>query len=474
MLGCLHSEHIMVNPPAVEPSAWWRLITLDDPVLRLVALGLVGLSVSCGLLGGLMVVRRQALFGDVLAHAVLPGIAVGFLAVGTKDPLALFMGALAAGLLGAWLVGSLRATAPIREDTALGVVLGGFFGVGMLLMTRIQNRPQGGHSGLDHVFFGQIAGLSEGDVILLLGVAAVVLVVVVVGYRHLLSASFDPAFARVAGLRPRLTQSVLLIVLAATVVTALPAVGVVLVTALLITPAATAALLTHRLPWLLALSVLFTALAGIAGASISYLGRDLPTGPFMVLISTLIFGVTLILAPGRGLVPRWWHARRRRRRISRENTLKAVFQIEEATGTPGAGVRLGDLASRRRLAVALAERQAEDLVAAGLATLRDPAGPASPTFTEQRHLCLTPAGSRRAREIVRNHRLWETYLAEAARFPSDHVHDDAETIEHLLTEETVRRLEDRLGHPARDPHGSQIPTSPTAANPADGNPEAQS
>jgi len=450
----------------LEPSALWRLLTLEDSVLRLVALGILGLSVSCGLLGGFMVVRRQALFGDVLAHAVLPGIAIGFLVVGSKDPFALFLGALAAGLLGAWLVGTLRATAPIREDTALGVVLGGFFGVGMLLMTRIQSRPQGGHSGLDHVFFGQIAGLSEGDVMLLLGVAAVVLLVVIFGYRQLLAASFDPDFAKVSGMRPRRTQALLLGLLAATVVTALPAVGVVLVTALLITPAATAALLTHRLPYLLALSVLFTAIAGSAGAAVSYLGTDLPTGPFMVLAASLLFGITLLFAPERGLVPRGWRQRQRRRRIARENTLKSVYQIEEAAGAPGSGVRLGELAARRREAVATAERDAEALVAAGLATLQNPSGSTRPSFTEERHLCLTASGSRRAREIVRNHRLWETYLAEAAQFPSDHVHDDAEAIEHLLTEETVRRLEARLGHPARDPHGSVIPVA-NGGHPAD-------
>lgn len=442
---------------ASQPSELWRLLTLEEPILRLVFLGLTFLSISCGLLGGLLVVRRQALFGDVLAHAVLPGIAIGFLAAGTKDPIALFLGAVTAGLLGAWLVSTLRATSPVREDSALGLVLGGFFGFGILLLTLIQNRPEGGHSGLDHVFFGQIAGLAQSDLWLMGGVALIVLLVVVFGYRHLLAASFDPDFAKVAGLAPQRTQLLLLLLLAATVVTALQAVGVVLVTALLITPAATAALLTHRLPRLLALSVLFTWLAGAGGAAVSFLGDDLPTGPFMVLTAAALFGLTLLVAPERGLLPRWWQVRQRRRRIARENTLKAIFQIEEGAGTPGAGVRLGELATKRREAVATAERDAEALVAAGLAIFTPPAMPVRPVFTEERHLRLTAIGDRRAREIVRNHRLWETYLAEAVHVPSDHVHDDAETIEHLLTEETVRQLERRLGHPARDPHGSSIP-----------------
>lgn len=425
-----------------------RFLTLEDPAVRAALLGAVLLGVGCGLLGSLIVVRRLALMGDALSHAVLPGVAAGFLWNRTKDPLAIFVGATAAGLLGASVVGWIQRTSRLKEDTALGLVLAGFYAVGVCLVTMIQRLPGGAKSGLDKFFFGQAAALGPGDLGLLAGVAALALLAVTLAYKELLVTSFDPGFARALGLPVGWLHHGVMLLLAFTVVSALQAVGVVLVSAMLITPAATAYLLTDRFPRLLALAAAAGVAAGALGCLLSFLGNRLPTGPLMVLAASAVFAGAFLLAPRHGLLPRAWRGRSRRARVARENTLKSLYHVLEGRGFRGEGVSLCELAERRRETLEEAARRAAELRRHGLATLAE-AG---------QLVLVTPAGLQRAAALVRNHRLWELYLTHAAQVPADHVHDDAEHIEHVLGEETVRRLEKRLDYADRDPHGRPIPT----------------
>ena len=428
-----------------------RFITLADPAVRYACLGTVLLGVSCGLLGSFLVVRRMALLGDALSHAVLPGVALGFLWNLQKDPLVIFVGALAAGLAGAASVALITRTTRLKEDTALGMVLATFFGAGLCLMSMFQRLPTGNKSGIDTFLFGQAAALGPGDVGLMATVAGLVVVTLALGYKEFLLVSFDPGFARVLSLPTRGLERLLLLLLAFAVVSALQAVGVVLVSAMLIIPAATASLLTDRFHRMLAWSAAIGALSGLAGAFLSFLGTRLPTGPFMVLSAGVLFGLALVFAPGRGLLPRWLRQRSNRDRVARENTLKAIYQVLEAGGFTSESVPLEALAARRRVAVSEARSETRSLVVAGFATVVGDA------------VLLTPSGWQRACAIVRNHRLWELYLTHAASIAPDHVHDDAEKIEHVLGEATVRELERKLPKIDVDPHGRPIPSIPVPA-----------
>jgi manganese/zinc/iron transport system permease protein len=231
------------------------------------------------------------------------------------------------------------------------------------------------------------------------------------------------------------------------VVVSLQAVGVVLVSAMLITPAATAYLLTDRMHRMLFLAAAFGLAAGALGSFLSFLGNNLPTGPFIVVSATACFGVAFLFGPRRGLVVRWWRQRSRSGRIQRENTLKAVYHVLEGRGFQGEGVSLRELAERRRETIEEARSQAAELTRHRFATMEP----------EDSVIYLTPSGWQRACTIVRNHRLWELYLTHAASIPADHVHDDAEKIEHVLGEEVVRELERRLNFATEDPHGRKIP-----------------
>ena len=433
-----------------------RFLSLRDATVRNVVLGSVFMGVSCGLFGGYVVARRMSLFGDTLSHAVLPGVALGFLWSRSKDPLVILIGATIAGLLGTVVVAWIRKTTRIKEDSALGLVLSGFYAIGICLLTVIQKMDFGNQSGIDKFLFGQAAALSSEDVALMGVVAFGTLAMVVLFRKELLVTSFDEGFARSVGVPVEFMRYLLLVGLTFAVVTSLQAVGVVLVSALLITPAASAYLLTDRMNTLLILSVLFGVAAGLLGAFGSFLENNLPTGPFIVLACSFIFGTVFLFGPRYGLAARWLRRRDRVRQVRLENTLKAAYQVLEQGEFTKESVTIGELAARRRVNVAEANREAEELVASRYATLVS--ADDSPRLSQNARLTLTPKGWERACQIVRNHRLWELYLTNEARYATDHVHDDAEKIEHVLGEEVVRQLERILKNPRLDPHGKLIPS----------------
>lgn len=425
----------------------WRFLTLRDPSVRYALAGAVLMGVSCGVLGGFVVVRRMALVGDALSHAVLPGVALGFLWNMSKDPIAIFVGATIAGLAGTMAVRAITATTRLKEDAALGLVLASFFAAGACLVTMLQRLPTGNKTGVDKFLFGQAAAIGADDVLLMSVVAVFALGLIVLFYKELLVVSFDRGFARVGGVPAAWVDRGLLLLLSFTVVIALQAVGAVLVSAMLITPAAAAYLLTDRLHRLLAFAAFFGAAAGVVGAFVSFLGPSLPTGPFIVLAASACFAVAFLFAPRHGIVARWWRQRDRAARTERENTLKAIYHVLEAGPAEAQGASFAALAARRRETATEVAARARALTRHGFATV------------DRDHVYLTPAGRRRAAEIVRNHRLWELYLTNSANIASDHVHDDAEKIEHVLGEEVVRDLERRLNYARRDPHGRPIPSA---------------
>ena len=425
-----------------------RFFTLRDPTVRYALIGSILLGITCGLLGSFIVVRKMALVGDALSHAVLPGVALGFLWHTSKDPVAIFIGATIAGLIGTIAVSVIKHTTRLKEDTALGMVLSSFFAVGICLVTMIQRLPTGNKSGIDKFLFGQAAAISVDDIRLMAVVAGFAVLAIAILYKEFLVTSFDEGFARAIGFPVRVIHYALMLLLAFAVVIALQAVGVVLVSAMLITPAAAAYLLTDRMHHMLWLAAIFGMLAGVTGAFVSFLGPGLPTGPLMVLGATAVFTLAFLFGPRHGVMVRWWRHRSRAQRVQRENTLKSIYHVLENREFRGEGVSLRELAGRRRETVKEARRQADQLRRNRLATLHE----------EGNMIFPTPAGWQLACAIVRNHRLWELYLTNAAQIAADHVHEDAEKIEHVLGEEVVRELERRLQYATRDPHGRPIPT----------------
>jgi manganese/zinc/iron transport system permease protein len=415
--------------------------TLRNVLLGASILGLIG-----GVTGAFALLRRQSLLGDALAHAALPGVCLAFLLTGSKEPLPLLLGALAAGVIGALVVLGIVRGSRVKEDAAIGLVLSVFFGFGIVLLTRIQKLPGGNQSGLDKFLFGQAATLGVDDLKLMTAVGLGVLILIVLFFKEFKLVSFDPAFGQTIGVPVRGIEIALTALLVVVVVVGLQTVGVVLMVATLVTPAAAARQWTDRLGTMVILSGAIGASAGATGAVLSASIERLPTGPTIVLISSSLLVASLLFAPRRGIV--WSRLRERavRDRIRRENLLKDIYLVGERAGDPALvsvampalmGVRGQSAAAVRALAASLRRR---GWVEPGEASI-----------------CLTKAGRDEAERLVRKHRLWELYLTRRLELAADHVHRDAESMEHALTDENVAELDRLLGHPTVDPHGRSIP-----------------
>jgi manganese/zinc/iron transport system permease protein len=409
--------------------------------------GAVLLGITCGVLGSFIVLRRQSLLGDAIGHAVLPGVCIGFLAAGSRHPLALLAGAMVAGLASAGLISLLQRTTRLKTGECMGVVFTGFYAIGVVLLKIIEQRGGGGKAGLSKFLFGQIAGIGTADVVAMAVVAALTLGTVVLFWRILKTSSFDEGFAHALGWNVALIQHGMTVLLTAVIVVAIQAVGVVLVAAMLVTPAAAAYLWTDRLHRMVAISAVIGVVAGVGGAVVSVADEALPTGAMMVLCAAGLFAVSFLLSPRHGVLPRLARVWRRRRRTSAENLLRTMYLLMERRGGSDRRFGVSDIAGVRQEHPATVQRMARLATSLGWIE-RDSRDP----------LVLSEAGLAEARRIVRNHRLWELFLTREANLAADHVHADAERIEHVLPADVVRKLEAMLEHPSADPHGRQIPT----------------
>lgn len=240
-------------------------------------------GIVSGVLGTFVVVRGMAFFGDALAHATLPGVAFMYQRANGKMD-SLFWGGLVAGILSALGIGYLTRHEKLREDTAIGVVFAAMFALGIAMISRIQNYA----GDLTHILFGQILGVSPGSLRLTFIFGSMVLVVVALFYKEFMIISFDPTLARTLRLPTERLHLLLLVLIAVTIVVSLQTVGVALMVALLVTPAATANLMSKRLLPMMAISAIIGAASSIIGFYVSY-HQDIATGPAIVLTATAIF-----------------------------------------------------------------------------------------------------------------------------------------------------------------------------------------
>ncbi len=298
-----------------------------DFTLRTVALGAAVLGIVSGTLGTYAVLRGQSLLGDAISHAALPGIAIAFLVTGLRAPLVLVTGAALAGWLGALIVLGVTRRSRVPYDASLGIVLSVFFGIGMVLLTFIQRLPSGTQAGLDTFLFGQAAALLPREVAVMsvLGLAA--LIVVGLFWKEFKLLSFDPEFGASIGLPMRRLDVLLTSLLVVSIVIGLQAVGVVLMSAILVAPAAAARQWSDRLGIIVLLSATFGATAGVSGALVSASTPRMPTGPTIVLCAGGIMLISLLFAPRRGLLAEAIRVRRARRELRDLGLLEDLFTL---------------------------------------------------------------------------------------------------------------------------------------------------
>ena len=422
-----------------------EFLSLRDPNLRYVVLGSVLLTASSAVVGTFTFLQKKSLVGDAVAHAVLPGVCMAFLWAETKNPFLLIIGAFITGWLSLILIDGITRYSKLKEDTAIGLVLSVFFGVGILLLTYIQQNGNAAQSGLDSFLFGKAAALMPQDVQAFGILAVVLLLTVALLYKEFKILAFDKAYAKILGLPVRTLQLTLTTLTVLAVVVGIQAVGVVLMAAMLITPAAAARFWTDRLPIMLVLATIFGVSSGLAGAYVSYTAVSMPTGPWIVVVISSIAAISFFFAPKKGIAFRLYRQMNNRRMILEENILKTFYNLGEKDGNFRHHWSREALLNQRHFLPSRLSSGLRRLTRQGF--LKKNAGEWE----------LTQAGYRKGKRTVRLHRLWELYLTQYLRIAPDHVHEDAETIEHLITPELERRLEEKLDFPTLDPHQSQIP-----------------
>lgn len=425
---------------------WIIFLQWQDPNARTVTIGTMLIGIAAAVVGSFAFLRKRALVGDAIAHAILPGVALAFMLTHSKAPLVLMSGALVFGLLAMAAIEYIAGKSKIKPDTSIALVLSVFFGLGILLLTTVQHSGAGNQAGLDQFLLGRAAGMQASELRAYAGVAVLILVVVLLGYKEFKLVSFNPEFARAAGLPVRGLQNTLSVLTVMTIATGIQAVGVVLMAALLITPPAAARVWTHRLGAMLVLAAGIGAVSGWLGTSVSFAATQMPTGPWIVMSLSTLALLSLFLAPGRGVLARLWQQRQNRQKIRNENILKSLYHLSERRGTSSAtAFSQKDIRQLRAFYPAQLEK--------GLRKLRQ----RFYVLKVREGWRLTDTGREEARRVVRLHRLWEMYLTERLRLKADHIHPNAETIEHIITPEIERQLLHELDYPEKDPHESPIP-----------------
>ncbi|MBW7882773.1 MAG: metal ABC transporter permease [Caldilineaceae bacterium] len=291
---------------------------LFDYTLRTVAAGTAVLGLVSGTLGAFALLRKQSLVGDAISHAALPGVVLAFMITGLKGPTTLMLGAALAGITGVLLVIAITRLTRIKQDSSLGIILSVFFGFGLMLLTFLQRNPDARQAGLNHFLFGQAATLLERDVLVMGVFGAAAIMLTLLFWKEFKLLSFDRDFGASLGFPMQALDVLITLLLVVAIVIGLQSVGVVLMSAMIVAPAAAARQWSDRLGVMVALSAFFGATAGVAGTLISGLAAGLSTGPVIVLCISVIAAFSLAVAPNRGLLWGWWRQRRQRQLLTAE------------------------------------------------------------------------------------------------------------------------------------------------------------
>ncbi len=416
--------------------------TFQDPSIAWVVLGITLLGVGSAYVGTFSFLDKKALLGDAISHAVLPGICLGFVFAGEKNPVYIVSGAFLSGAIATFASSWLKRNTKLSEDTIIATILSVFFGFGIVLLTALQKSGNPEVAGLNSFIFGNAIGISESDLMLYGGLSLVIIVVLTVALKEFRLMVFDPEFGRAIGFPMKSISFLFNVLMILAVVIGIQAIGVVLMAALLITPGAAARFWTDRLNPLLILAALFSVLSGILGTYVSFVIPQMPTGPWVVVFLSLFALISFLVSPKSGIIFRYFARKKYLRKTHRDHLMKALYKAKEG-GRPGMAIE--EIYQLYPFQKTETDHSISHLAKNNFIT------------QNQSFISLTEQGISDAMRIVRLHRLWELYLNESMNIAPDHVHDSAEQLEHLITPELEALLEKRLNYPTLDPHQETIP-----------------
>jgi len=422
--------------------AFWRF---EDINVLWVLIGSILLGMSASVIGAFAFLRKRSLIGDALAHAALPGVMMAFLLFQSRDPMIMFLGAVTSSFVGFFLIDWLPKNTKIKPDAALAITLSFFFALGLMLLSYIQGMNVDNKSGLDKILFGQAAAMTESDITLLGYVAVFILISVALFFHKLRLIAFNRTYAQTLGMAVNRYELLLALLIVMSVVVGLQLVGVVLMAAVLLTPIAAARFWSNDLSSLLFLSATLGALSAIISTQISYLAPAMPTGPWMVVSLSILFIISLLFAPQKGLIKRFLEHQRLRQKVAEENILRTLYKLVERKQFQQHNFNQADIQSLRNMPTDSLQKTLKSLC--------------KKQFIESsvQGFKLTKQGLDIATKLTRRHRLWENYLNEQAELTPEQVHNQAERIEHILTDSQEAQLKAELANADSDPHGNPIP-----------------
>ncbi|NNK57237.1 MAG: iron chelate uptake ABC transporter family permease subunit [Desulfofustis sp.] len=394
------------------------------------------IAVVASVVGCLVVLRRMAFLGDALSHAMIAGVAGGYLVMKLLFSLeahapGMLLGSLIAAITTVALISFVSRISRVKEDTAIGIMYTGIFALGVVAVSIFRHYI---HIDLMHFIMGDILGVADTDLWVSAFVAAIVLTILILFFRHFQITTFDPIMAASIGLPVMFIDYLLTICVSLVVVSAVSMVGVILVVGLLITPAATAYLLCDRLDKMMWLAALF-GVTSVVGGLYLCVWLDSAGGGAIMLFCTLQFLVVLAVAPKYGLMARWLRLRNLIPQQQVEDILTTILRYEKPTPM---SVILQYVEQEKGIKKALGSMIGEGLLSEA-----------------EKGYSLTDAGHREATKVLKAHRLWETYL-ESIGTPQEELHPTAHQLEHISDRSTVDYLDEKLGKPATDPHGKTI------------------
>ena len=404
---------------------------MSEPNVRYVALAILLLGGVSGAVGTFNFLRKKTLVGETVAHSMLPGILIAFILSGVKDPFILIVGAAISGWLSILLVDYITRNSKIKGDSALAIVLSSFFGLGIVILTVIQRKLPREQSGLDHYIFGNAAAMSPNDSIVFGIVCVVVLLVVGWNYLSLKTMVFNKDYAQSVGMNTRWIETLISFITILSISVGVKAVGIVMMSAMLIIPPTAARFWTDKLGRMLLIGGAFGALSGWLGAFVSYSYNNMPTGPWAIVIISLIAFFSMLFAPKKGVVFLRWNKLLLKRRMNEENLLKAAVQLE--IRGKGKLFNRRSISRRQFFDVRLWNRTIKRLRRKGM--------------VKKVHTGFTLSTEGRAigAEIDRRHKIWEVYLQRRMQMSIHLVHDEADTMEHFLTPEIEAEILKELG-----------------------------
>ena len=409
-------------------------------IRALIASSLVG--IMCGVVGSFMVLRNMSLIGDALSHAILPGIFVAFVFLGYSST-GFFVGTLVAALLSAVLMTWLQEKINTKNDAIMGIIFTVMFSLGVIGISYLNNQ-QGVHLDLQDFLFGTVLGVNNADIVITMIITVFIILSIILFYRYLFITTFQPVIAETMGISVKTMHYFLMLLLSFAIVSALRTVGIILVVAMLITPSATALLLTDKLKKVIVLSGfigLFSAVSGLLLAII----YDTTPGPAMCVVVTICYFIAVFFSPTKGLLPRRFRKWRLSKQIQKEDIIKHLTK-HSSIGNKD----IATVGSKLDISSSKMKSHLKSLMKSSHITQ---------TSGDYQ---LTTSGAKWGQDLIRAHRLWETFLVDKVGLKGDEIHEDAEKYEHLLDMDFLDQLDAKLGYPTTDPHGSPIPTRTTS------------